>query len=334
MFRILSYLNFSFYVLVVHLIALYLLENTVLITAHINIIVNSQIFSDIFRAINTTRVLFKYNNIFKYLIYLIFVGIISDLFLLLPYNVQMSIFILLLGIIIEIYDHKKLKIKIFIQWVINNKIYSFTVFILRLLGFYLIITFLVFILPSDIYIFEFYLIPYLQISFVKKLLFFSFLSEVFSAICIPFSIQPMKCDSWDDWDNFVHAHPTVIMPRKYQTLSILAPEVNKNKTVLWYYHKGHWNSYFWNAYHPNDLVVYGLKSFSSPHVLVHAHPLPECEGLYIRVVDRLQNNRITFIPVDTANTSNNSKPLFARNTNGEYILTPFEVQQYIKKIDN
>jgi hypothetical protein len=69
----------------------------------------------IYRAIYETRVIFKYNNIFKYFVYLIFVGILSDLFIFLPPNVQMSIFIIFLGIIIEIYDNKKLKIKLLIN---------------------------------------------------------------------------------------------------------------------------------------------------------------------------------------------------------------------------
>lgn len=288
----------------------------------------------IYRAIYETRVIFKYNNIFKYFVYLIFVGILSDLFIFLPPNVQMSIFIIFLGIIIEIYDNKKLKIKLLINWVINNKIYSFTVFILRFIGFYLIITFLVFILPLDIYIIKVYVLPYLQISLVKKLLLFSFLGEVFSGLWIPFIIEPMKCDSWDDWDNFVRANRTVIMPRKYDSLSILAPEVDKTQTVLWYFNKNAWHSYFWNAYHPNDLVVYGQKDISSPHVLVDAHPLPKCEGFYRRLIDRSQNNKETFIPVDTTNTNTSLKPLYVKNTKGEYILTPFKIQQNIKKIKN
>jgi len=292
-----------------------------------------EIISDIYRAINVTLVIFKPYNIFKYLVCLVFVGIMSDLFILLPYNMQMSIFIIFLGIIVEIYYNKKIEIKLFIKWVINNKRYSFTVFILRLLSFYLIINFLVFILPLDFFFINYYVLPYLQISLVKKLLFFSLLGEVFSGICISFIIQPSKCDSWGDWDSFVHANRTVIMPLKYDSLSILAPEVLKSKSLLWIRPGDRFISYYWNTYHPDNLKVYEQRSLKSKNIELNAHPLPECEGFYWRSLGKTKERLATYVPLDTTNTSHALKDLYVMNTKGEYILTPFKMQQGIKKIN-
>jgi hypothetical protein len=138
-----------------------------------------------------------------------------------------------------------------------------------------------------------------------------------------------------DWDNFVKANPTVIMPHKWESLSVLAPEVLKTKSLLWYtVNNQDWNPYYWNSYHPNKLTVYGYKGFSAPHVVIDAHPLPKCEGLYWRIADRSRNNQITFQPVDTSNFISTRRPLYAKTSDGEYILTPFKVQPLIKKIRN
>ena len=289
----------------------------------------NNLFLDIYMAINITKVIFKPFKITKYLVYLIFAGIVSDFFILLPFHIQMSIFIILLGILVEIYDNNKLKIKFFINGIINKKTYYITVFILRFLGFYSIINFLVFILPLDIFIINFYILPYLEISYAKKLLFFSFLGEVFSGIWIPFNlITPTKCDSWNAWDAFVRANPTVIMPPKYNSLAILAPEIDRNETLLWYRKGSKWHKYFWASHHPNNLKVYGLRNSSSPFTWVNAYPLPECRGFYIRTTHNV------FVPLNTTNSQHNMKHLYVRNSQSEYILTPFKVQQGIKKIKN
>jgi hypothetical protein len=166
----------------------------------------NKIFFDIYRAIYTTKVIFRPLNILKYFVYLVFVGIMSDLFIRLPHDVQMSFFIILSGIVVEIIDNKNLKFKPIIKGVIKNKTYFFTVFIFRLLGFYLIINFLVFILPLDIYFINVYILPYLQVSLVKKLLLYSLLGELFTGIVeVIFSIGisfnligVAKCDSLSD----------------------------------------------------------------------------------------------------------------------------------------
>jgi hypothetical protein len=189
----------------IFLVSAVILQLTTFYHIRVRILIDSYLYSnhilfDVYRAFTTARVTFMPYNIFKYFVSLVFVGIISDLFICLPYKPQMSILIILLGIIVEIYDNKRLKIKLFIEGVIKNKTYNFTVFILRLLGFYLIITFLISMLPLDIFIINSYILPYLQVSLVKKLLFFSFLGEIFSNILlIAFDFIPYaKCDSLND----------------------------------------------------------------------------------------------------------------------------------------
>jgi len=138
----------------------------------------------------------------------------------------------------------------------------------------------------------------------------------------------VKCDSWDVWDDFVDKNPKVIMPPKYESLSILAPEVNRSKSIL-FYKSGDktMTPYYWNSFHSKDLVVYGQTSSSAPHTLVNVWSLPKCIGLYHILTERSKIG--SYYQLDTTNTQFAGKPLYAKTTNGEYILTPFTIR--IKK---
>lgn len=292
---------------------------------------------DIYRGLRTAIVLFKPYNIFKLFLYLVSFGIISDLLICLPYQTQMSLFILFFFIVVEHYDNNKLNIKLFIAKVFHNKTYYFTFFILRSLGIYLIITFLACMLPLDLAVIHFNLLPYLQVSSVKKLLLFSFLGEVFSLIGVVFldiSIhlitfpEVIRCDSGDDWDKFFSTNPAAIKPCK-SNLSLVDPDINRTKSKWMYVgtiqNKEGLKPYYWNQYHPNSLEVYydiQLPSDSSPRI-ISPNPVPDSTGFYIRTVDKIKHTIYT--PLNFTNKTTHA-PLYVKTTSGRYIKTPFKLQ--------
>jgi len=79
-----------------------------------NILVNNSIFTDVYKAFIQIKGLFKLYNILKILIYLVFIGVLSDLFIDLSIDKQKGVLIILLGMVIEFYDNKKFFIKTFI----------------------------------------------------------------------------------------------------------------------------------------------------------------------------------------------------------------------------
>jgi hypothetical protein len=84
------------------------------ISPYKNMVIKNAIFIDICKAFNVTKVMFKPCNIFKVFVYLIFIGILCDVFVYFPFKLQIGIFIISLGMVIEIYDNKKSDIGLFI----------------------------------------------------------------------------------------------------------------------------------------------------------------------------------------------------------------------------
>ena len=297
---------------------------------YIIILVNNSIFTDVYKAFNEIKGLFKLYNIFKFLTYLVFIGVLSDLFIYLPFDKQIGVLIILLGMVIEFYDNKKFFIKTFIIRIGNNKRYFFIILILRGLSFYVIINFILFLFSLDIFFVGSDLLPYLQVSAIKKLAFYYW--DALMDIS-PHFYFTVKCDSWNDWDDFVQKNPKVIMPPKFESLSVLAPEVNRSKSNLFYKSGRHnMTPYHWNSFHSKELTVYGQATSTAPHTLVDAWPLPKCKGLYHILTDRSKMGYGSYYQLDTTITSFAGKPLYAKTTEGEFILTPFTLQSGLKKI--
>ena len=300
------------------------------ISPYKNMVIKNAIFIDICKAFNVTKVMFKPCNIFKVFVYLIFIGILCDVFVYLPFKLQIGVFIISLGMVIEIYDNKKSDVNFFILWLGKNKRYFFIFFILRSLSFYIIISSIFFLLPVDILFFNMYILPYLQESALKKLAFY-FLDE-FIEISSYYNFT-VKCDSSDVWDDFIRRNPTVIMPPKYVSLWVLGPDINRSCSLLWYIGTaGNFNPYYWASFHPNSLKVFAQPDLSSQSTVLGAWPLPDCKGLFHKIEER--TGGATYWQVDPRNTYYTNKPLYAKTTDGRYVETPFKIQRNIKRIRN
>jgi hypothetical protein len=237
--------------------------------------------------------------------------------------------------VIELYDNKKFHIKSFIIWIGNNKRYFFIYLILRGLSFFIIINLTLFLLPIDIFYVNSIIKYYLQVSLLKKLMFYSILGDVFTDLLTYLYVNNLlKCDAWADWDAFVRANPTVIMPPdKYHTLSALDPNEDRNQTLLWYkIGRREFGRYSWASYHPNRLRVFERRSLLARNIWLDPWPLPECRGLYFEYRER--SGPPSYVQLDTSNSSLAGKPLYAKTTGGEYFLTPFSLQHGIKRIRN
>lgn len=278
--------------------------------------------------IDTARLIFNPYKILIYLGVIIFFGLLSDCFITLPSSCQMSIYIILLGIMIETYDNRKLEIARFIQYVSDNKFYYAIFMIYRSFWISNLIALLIYLLHFfNFEIINTYILDYLENSWLKKILISTWLGDLFT---LYYNATVHKLDGHEDkWDQFA-GNNTVIMPHK-TTLSVFDPGLNRKGTGLWFFRNGIWRRYYSNSYHNFDMRVYHKPDFNSESVFVNAWPLPKCEGLYVKVYERL-GKKFDYRPLEPKKWHHTTHKVFCKDIHGKFVETPFQLQKGIKEI--
>lgn len=293
-----------------------------------NVVVFKKIGSPLFIIfIQTALRTFKPYNIFKYIFILISLGLASDYFMHLSHSTQRGIFIAFtIGMIVDIYSHHTLTIKLYIQKVKSNMLLYAIIILSRWFWLYHLVSFIVIILLFfNIELFNRYILDYITISWLKKVSFALFGDLYYT--WYEANVCKLDTPTGVEWDQFA-SRKVIIMPTKYNTITVLDPDLDRSNSGLWIYRNKHWLSYMHNAYHNFDMRVYGERSLKSPFTLVNAWPMPSCEKLYVGVTER--TGSMEFRQLDPTNKTHTQYKVYLKDVEGNFVLTPFKLQKGLK----